>query len=355
MARLLVVDDDPQLLQALGEYLGACGHTVRTAASGAEALTALIECPPDLVVSDVLMEGMDGFELHRRVSSLTGGAMPFLFLTGRSERSQRLKGLRAGADDYVVKPFDPDELEARVATVLARVERTREQERLEARRAHAAALAEASEQLGTRAAAMVQQLGKLRTQMVAAGRYAPRAQVDSALELAGEIESLIGSLAATAGSGGEESPVERTPQRIAPIVRGAAAGAARRAAERGVELHITCGGLLSGNVDAEALHRALGGLLESAVDLSPVGSHVAIRARRSEEGGLEITITDGGRDAPGAQVEAVDVAAYRTLETARHVVHAHGGRLDATAEQGGAVRLTMWLPGRVARHVGRRG
>jgi len=353
MATLLVVDDDPHLLQALAEYLSACGHEVRTAASGAEALTMLAECPPDLVVSDVLMAGMDGFELQRRVSALTAGTLPFVFLTGQGERAGLLRGLRAGADDYVVKPFDPDELEARIAAVLGRVERTRELERTEARRAQAVVLAEASEKLGARATAMVRELDRLRTQMAGTGRYAPHNQVDSALALAGEIESLIGTLA-TASASGQDVTLTRSPQRIAPIVRGAAAGAARKAAERGVELHIACGGLLSANVDAEALQRALGGLLEAAVELSPGGSAVCIHARRSDEGGLDITITDGGRRVSDAAAAPGDYATFRALDAARGVVHGHGGRFEVSTEPNGAVRLTMWLPGRVAKRVGKK-
>ena len=354
MARLLVVDDESQLLYSLGEYLSRCGHEVRSASSGAEALAALAECPPDLIVSDILMDEMDGFEFHRRVCGLTGGAVPFIFLTAKGDRSDRVAGLRGGADDYVVKPFDPDELEARVTAVLARIELTRRQERSNAQQAGSLGLGEASEHLDSPVTAMVRELDRLRSQVADTQRHAPGEQVERALHAAGELEALASDLSWTAEDGRAALPITRSPQRIAPIVRTAAAAAARRASERGVGLQISCGGLLSGNVDGEALQRSLAGLLELTVDLSPKGSHVRIQARRSEEGGLEISITgEGRRDAHGESL-ALDDPKRRALKAARHVVRAHGGRFDATARPTGVLALAMWLPGRVTKHVGRR-
>ncbi|NLD42873.1 MAG: hybrid sensor histidine kinase/response regulator [Chloroflexi bacterium] len=354
MARLLVVDDDPQLLYSLSEYLKHCGHEVHTASSGAEALTVLIGSSPDLIVSDLVMDGMDGHEFHRRVRTLTGGSLPFLFLTAKGEHSERLASLRAGADDYIVKPFDPEELEARIAAVLARVEATRQQERSKAQAERSRALAEASEQLGDPVTEIVRELGALRTEVGALGRSEPREQVDSVLRRAGELEALVSDLSWADDDALPALTINREPQRIAPIVRTAAAAAARRASARSVELQIACGGLLSGNVDGDALQRALSDLLEAAVDQSPGGSRVRIHARRSREGGLEISITDGGRRADADERPPLDDPSRRALEGARHVVRAHGGQLDADVTSTGALVLMMWLPGRVAKHVGRR-
>lgn len=358
MPRLLVVDDDPALLYSLDEYLTHTGYTVDAAASGPEALEALVRDEPDLIVSDILMDEMDGLELQRRVQGLTGGRIPFVFLTAKGTLSDRLAGLRAGADDYVVKPFEPDELEARIGAVLARVEQTRQEERRNARQIRGRALADASERLESPMTAMVEELDRLRAEVT--GRGAPREQLERVLESAGTLETLVSDLSLAAEGTTHAPPLRKKPQRIAPLVRAAAANAARLAAERSVGLQIACGGLLSGNVDGPALQRALGALLEAVVALSPENGAVRIQAHRAPEGGLEIAIAECGaadRDAPPADGLGgrLPAGAPPALEVARRVVGAHGGRLELSDEPVGRPSLVVWLPGRVARHVGRKG
>src|SRR5579875_2371660 len=117
-ARLLVIDDDPQLLTALRRALAYEGYEVLTAESGEAGLRLARERPPDLVVLDVLLPGLDGLEVCRRLRA--GGDVPILMLTARDEVSDRVAGLDAGADDYLVKPFALDELLARVRALLRR-------------------------------------------------------------------------------------------------------------------------------------------------------------------------------------------------------------------------------------------
>src|SRR5579875_324825 len=117
-ARLLVIDDDPQLLTALRRALAYEGYEVLTAESGEAGLRLARERPPDLVVLDVLLPGLDGLEVCRRLRA--GGDVPILMLTARDEVSDRVAGLDAGADDYLVKPFAVDELLARVRALLRR-------------------------------------------------------------------------------------------------------------------------------------------------------------------------------------------------------------------------------------------
>lgn len=123
--RLLVVDDEPGLLQAVAVCLRAGGYEVTTARSGAEALVRLAEALPDLVISDIRMPGMDGYQLARqlRASSRTE-LIPIVFLTAKDETSDRIEGFRTGIDAYVTKPFEPDELLAIIANILGRVQRT---------------------------------------------------------------------------------------------------------------------------------------------------------------------------------------------------------------------------------------
>jgi two-component system, OmpR family, response regulator MprA len=117
-ARLLVVDDDEHLLAALRRALAFEGYDVVVAASGESGLRAAREQPPDLVVLDVALPGIDGFEVCRRLRAASD--VPILMLTARDEVTDRVTGLDAGADDYLVKPFAVDELLARVRALLRR-------------------------------------------------------------------------------------------------------------------------------------------------------------------------------------------------------------------------------------------
>jgi DNA-binding NarL/FixJ family response regulator len=123
--RLLVVDDEAILLKAVAATLRAEGYDVTTARSGADALVILNQTMPDLIISDIRMPGMDGYELARILRSNARTALiPIIFLTAKGERKDRIDGFRSGVDAYLTKPFDPDELLAVVSGILSRIERT---------------------------------------------------------------------------------------------------------------------------------------------------------------------------------------------------------------------------------------
>jgi DNA-binding NarL/FixJ family response regulator len=123
--RLLVVDDDPGLLLAVSETLRADGYDVKTARRGAEALTIVAESLPDLIISDIRMPGMDGYQLVKHLrSDPRARLVPIIFLTAKDETADRIQGFRIGVDAYLTKPFEPEELGAVVASILQRVERT---------------------------------------------------------------------------------------------------------------------------------------------------------------------------------------------------------------------------------------
>ena len=116
--RLLLVDDDPRVLAAVGRRLGFEGFNVVLASSGAEALDRAAASPPDLVILDVMLPEMDGLEIAQRLRQ--GSAVPILMLTARDAVADRVAGLRSGADDYLVKPFAFEELLARIEALLRR-------------------------------------------------------------------------------------------------------------------------------------------------------------------------------------------------------------------------------------------
>jgi DNA-binding response OmpR family regulator len=117
-ARVLVIDDDGDIRRLVVELLERAGHSVDQAENGLLGLRALHKTPPDLVVLDVSMPELDGWETLERIRDLSD--VPVLMLTARGEELERVRGLKAGADDYVVKPFGRQELVARVRALLRR-------------------------------------------------------------------------------------------------------------------------------------------------------------------------------------------------------------------------------------------
>jgi two-component system KDP operon response regulator KdpE len=115
---ILVADDDPPILRLVRLKLQTEGYAVVTANNGQEALEALAEHNPSLVILDVMMPVLDGFETLQRIRQTS--SVPIILLTARSGGQDKVRGLDRGADDYVTKPFDPDELAARVAALLRR-------------------------------------------------------------------------------------------------------------------------------------------------------------------------------------------------------------------------------------------
>ncbi len=125
---VLVVDDEPTIAEVVSRYLERAGYRTRIAWDGARALELVAEQRPDLVVLDLMLPGIDGLEVMRRLREQDRERIALILLTAKGEESDRVIGLRLGADDYVVKPFSPAELVARVDAVLRRVDTTPTQE-----------------------------------------------------------------------------------------------------------------------------------------------------------------------------------------------------------------------------------
>lgn len=118
MAQVLVVDDDPTVREVVVSYLRAAKYDVAEAADGETALAVMSDRRPDLVVLDVMLPGIDGLEVFRRMRAVAD--VPIVMLTALGAEADRVVGLQLGADDYVAKPFSPRELVLRVASVLRR-------------------------------------------------------------------------------------------------------------------------------------------------------------------------------------------------------------------------------------------
>lgn len=126
---VLVVDDEERILNFLNHKLKASGYTVFTARNGAQGLEQAAAQAPDLVVLDVLMPGIDGFDTLKQLRSFS--SVPVIILSAKESSSDKIKGLSLGADDYLPKPFDPDELVARIEAVRRRLEPLEERKRSE--------------------------------------------------------------------------------------------------------------------------------------------------------------------------------------------------------------------------------
>lgn len=118
--QLLLIEDDPQIRQLLPRFLTREGIDSRTADDGYTGLHMIAQQPPDLLLLDINLPDMDGWSILRQIREELAPLLPVIMLTGRSDTPDRVKGLQLGADDYIVKPFEPTEVIARVKAVLRR-------------------------------------------------------------------------------------------------------------------------------------------------------------------------------------------------------------------------------------------
>jgi DNA-binding response OmpR family regulator len=123
MKTILIIEDDPDIVRLLAHYLEPEGYRIRSEANGIDGLRAARDVPPAVVILDVMLPGMDGYEVCKRLRGGTAtAALPILMLTAKGDETEKIVGLEIGADDYVTKPFSPKEVVARVKALLRRSE-----------------------------------------------------------------------------------------------------------------------------------------------------------------------------------------------------------------------------------------
>ena len=124
VTRVLVVEDDPDIAQLVAHYLEKAGFSTELLANGRDAISAITARPPDVLVLDLMLPQVDGLEICRVIRGNAATAtIPIIMLTARAEESDRIVGLEIGADDYVAKPFSPNELVARIRALVRRAQR----------------------------------------------------------------------------------------------------------------------------------------------------------------------------------------------------------------------------------------
>ncbi len=117
--KIVLAEDDTDLGNVLAQFLQMHGYEVHLAVDGTEALEKIKTCTPDMCILDVMMPGPDGFEVARKIRK-SGLKMPFIFLTAKNQKTDKLTGLKLGADDYITKPFEVEELLLRIKNILRR-------------------------------------------------------------------------------------------------------------------------------------------------------------------------------------------------------------------------------------------
>jgi signal transduction histidine kinase len=358
-AAILVVDDDPRNRALLRGYLQS-QYDVLEAGSGPEALELMARAPVDLVLLDVMMPGMSGFDVCREVKKRTDkGVLPVLMLTALSEQEDRNSGLQAGADDFLSKPVNRHELALRVAAFL----RLRQQDQLVRRQFEELRLLDALKDdlvslmvhdLRNPLAAVLAHLNMLRAEIQdpelkeeAAAAFGAAAKLRETLNDMLQVRLLEeGKLVLN---------LEVHP--IADVVTEAIASIKPAATERGVQVGLEAEGHPALPLDRKLVGRAVENVLSNALRYSPSHGRVDVQVHAAEDG-VEITVADRGPGVPDVlkaslfekfgSVEAAKGEARRGyglgLYLVRLVASAHGGRAVVRNREGGGSVFGLWLP-----------
>lgn len=303
-ARILVVDDTPEIQELLQIHLETEGYQVLVAGNGQEALAAVAAEAPDLILLDVLMPVMDGYEVCRRLKADEETAfIPIVILTALQDLSHRLRGIELGADDFLTKPFNHLELLTRVRSLLrvkglhdqvVATNRLLEQRVAERTAALERALADLREMERLKSEFLSNISHELRTPLTPIKGYLPgllreelgpltssqRRALGHIAQSVDRLHRLIDDLLTFMQWESGEIGLALGGARVGKVVEEALARAAAGAEEKGVEVATEIGADLPQiRGDAVALARALGHLVENAVKFTPKGGHVTVTAR----------------------------------------------------------------------------
>lgn len=360
---ILVLDDNCDFLTNIELILEMEGYKVVSACSGSEALTLLDQTKPDLIISDIMMPEMDGYEFYQHVRQnpelLT---IPFIFLSAKGEKEDIRFGKRLGVDEYLTKPLEPKDLLIAVEAKLRRLGEIKAGSRQEVERLRDIILRVLSHELRTPLTtikAAVELLVKKKIHL-----YDEEEQ--ELLSLAGKggkrLEALIMDVLTVvnieAGEAKNLFEAEKQEVDLSFCVEDAIAGCEREAASRGVTIKADVPkGLSVVTGHPEQLANALSRLLDNALKFSPqTGGRVVIRAR-DENGCIKISIEDEGIGIPTAEIPRIFDLFYQVdrhkyeqqgigvgLSIARELVEIHGGNIEVESEVGKGSTFTVVLP-----------
>lgn len=356
-ARILLIDDEPHLLLALGEYLRYSGYEVMAVSSGKEGLETLRDRQADVIVCDIMMPGMDGFDVRQALEQDPRHRdTPFIFLTAKGQLDDRLRGLRSGADDYIVKPFEPTELEARIESLLRRVTRDRAAMTQEVETLKENILANVTHELRTPVAVVRSTLelaldGAFGSDVNQEYRFLSRA-----LESTRGLQRLIDDLLLMAALEGGELQMFLELILLADLLRHCQTNVWRFKDAAAVVAHAPEPSDLMVCADRRYLEVIVGHLVDNALKFS-AGAPVELAAQAQDDG-VAITVTDRGKGIAAEHLPYIfdrfyqaDMSTTRSYEglgcglyLVRALVEAHGGHVEVESQVGEGSCFTVWLP-----------
>jgi signal transduction histidine kinase len=376
MRRILVVEDDPAMTEGIRDVLELAGYDVMTAADGREAIECMRRGAPDLILSDVMMPEMDGFTFYEEVRKNPAWTfVPFIFLTALGQRDSITHGKRLGADDYLIKPVDPDHL---LATVEARLTR--------------------SEALSDAAASELQKFARLVTGVLGHELRTPltwirayseilldlrtdmaQEELESALEgiklgsdrLARLVEDAVILVSLDTGQASEDYRLAAEVEpNLEHRVRGVVEQMAPSAAAQGVQLEVEAEPNVPHVVLAPRFFTLIiRHLVENGVKFSRSegGDTVTVRVR-GVDAAAEVSVIDAGIGIPADQLERIFDPLVQVdrqqreqqgvglgLAIVRGLVRCHGGDIWATSVEGAGTTVTLTIPAAGADGPGARG
>jgi two-component system sensor histidine kinase/response regulator len=347
LIRILGVDDNARNLDILRRTL-APEFPIATAASGEEALEVAVKLRPDLILLDIMMPGIDGYETCRRIRAIPELACTkIIMVSAKALTAERLQGYAAGANDYVVKPFDPDELIAKVRVYL-KLKSVEEVDRIKGD-----LLDLLSHDTGTPLTGILGALYLLRDSTEPTEEQ--RELIDAAESSAVRMQALVHRVSMVARLKAGRMPVEIVPVNLRALVLEVAEEATAAAAARGVLVRVQPGEELPVESDATLVSWVLHALVDNAVRVSPRGSMVMLDAGGAVDGTL-VTVTDRG---PGIETELLprifdefvvaDIRHYKrgsglSLAAARLIATRLGANLSVTSEPGQGTTFRMSFP-----------
>jgi two-component system sensor histidine kinase/response regulator len=361
---ILVLDDNSDLLTNIELILEMEGYQVLSACSGPEALSLLAQTKPDLIISDIMMPEMDGYEFYRSVRRnpelLT---VPFIFLSAKGKREDIRFGKRLGVDDYLTKPLEPDDLLIAVEAKLRRLREIKAGSRQEVERLKDITLRVLSHELRTPLAtikAVVELLVENKIHL-----YDEEEQELLSLASKGgeRLETLIMDVLTVvnieAGEAKNLFEAEKQEVDLSLCIEDAVAGCERKATSQGATIRVDVPRELpTVTGHPEQLTDVLSRLLDNALKFSPqTGERVVIRGR-SENGWVKISVEDEGVGISMDEIPRIFDLFYQVdrnkheqqgigvgLAIARELVEIHGGSIEVKSEVGKGSTFTVVLPG----------
>lgn len=362
---VLVVDDDPVVLELLTNFLGEEGYAVLSSSSGVSALEALEQAQPDLVLLDVRMPVMDGFEVCRRLKAQEATRdTPVIFISGLRDAADRVRGLDAGGVDFVSKPVSFEEVGARVRTQLALL---RSRAQLEASYRKLSELEALRDGLVHKMVhdmrsplfAITAALELLRFRSGDKLDQRSLANLDAATSSAAKLRRMIDDVEDISGLDSQQVAQRSALADVGELTQLAAATISDLHSDWDIVVDadeaapVTC--------DRELVLRVIENFLVNGVTLSPPGDTVTVTCRASD-GGARVSVKDRGSPIPADAAGSIfeRFGGYRTyplgqygnvgmgLSFCKLVVDAHGGEIGVESAEGAGNTFWFWLPGNVA-------